>query len=73
MPACNGRTPSCFGQAFMPLTVSGGEIPTAGQPFRVRGWGVPTDPAWWDRPDKWNYWNGPPADDELGRTRCGRS
>jgi hypothetical protein len=54
MAAVNGRTPSSFGQAFMPLTVSGGPAVVAGQPFRVRGWGIPTNPAWWERPGKWN-------------------
>ena len=53
MPAVNGRTPSSFGQAFMPLTVSGGPAPV-GQPFRMRGWGIPTNPAWYERPGKWN-------------------
>ena len=59
MPAVNGRTPSSFGQAFMPLTVSGGPA-IVGQPFRVRAWGIPTAPAWWDRPGKWNYRKEPP-------------
>lgn len=54
MAAVNGRTPSSFGQAFTPLTVSGGPSVVAGQPFRVRGWGIPTNPAWRDRPEKWN-------------------
>lgn len=53
MAAVNGRTPGSFGQAFQPLTVSGSTV--GGQPFRVRGWGIPTNPAWWDRPGKWNF------------------
>lgn len=54
MAAVNGRTPSCFGQAFMTLTVSGGPQEVVGQPFRVRGWGIPTHPGYRDRPEKWN-------------------
>jgi hypothetical protein len=60
MAAVNGRTPSCFGQAFTPFTVSGGQPPTAGQPARLRTWGIPTGPGWWDGPGKWNYRPDPP-------------
>lgn len=60
MPAVNGRTPSSFGQAFMPLTVSGGPSVVVGQPARLRTWGIPTGPGWWDRPGKWNYRKEPP-------------
>ncbi|KKL22913.1 hypothetical protein LCGC14_2430660 [marine sediment metagenome] len=71
MAAINGRTPSSFGQAFMPLTVSGGPSVVVGQPFRVRGWGIPTNPAWWDRPGKWNYWEDDPPCVHHGSVRCG--
>lgn len=25
-----------------------------GQPTRIRTWGIPTGPGYWDRPGKWN-------------------
>lgn len=25
-----------------------------GQPTRIRTWGIPTGPGWFDRPGKWN-------------------
>jgi hypothetical protein len=32
---------------------TGGGVPT-GQPVRVRHWGIPTMPGWFERPWKWN-------------------
>jgi len=26
-----------------------------GQPTRIRTWGIPTGPGWFDRPGKWNF------------------
>ncbi len=54
MAAIRGRTVGSMGQMFSPYMVSGAAAPAAGQPFRVRGWGIPTSGSWWDRPQKWN-------------------
>jgi len=55
MAATRGRSLGEMGQMFSPYMVSGSVTPPAGgQPFRVRGWGIPTAAAWFDRPGKWN-------------------
>ncbi len=54
MAAIRGRTLGSMGQMFSPYMVSGAQAPAAGQPFRVRGWGIPTSASWLDRPGKWN-------------------
>ncbi len=29
-------------------------VEVVGQPTRLRTWGIPTGPGWFDRPGKWN-------------------
>ena len=57
MAGVRGRSLATMGGFLTPLLVSGQGV---GQPFRVRGWGVPTSAAWWDRPGKWNFQLLPP-------------
>ena len=52
MAAKRGRNITSWGQAFTPLSVEG--TPGPGQPTRLRTWGIPTGPGWFDRPGKWN-------------------
>ncbi len=52
MAGSRGRSVASMGGFLTPVFVSG-QAP-AGQPFRVRGWGIPTSDSWWDRPGKWN-------------------
>lgn len=53
MAAIRGRTLGSMGQMFSPYMVSGTPPPIVGQPFRVRGWGIPTATPQ-DRPEHWN-------------------
>lgn len=52
MAAKRGRNITSFGQAFTPMFIDG--TPGPGQPTRLRTWGIPTGPGWFDRPGKWN-------------------
>ncbi len=50
MAGVRGRSIATMGGFLTPILVSG---QGAGQPFRVRSWGIPTE--WYDRPSRWNF------------------
>lgn len=47
-----GRGIVTAGQAFPSYVDAGYHVIT--QPTRIRTWGIPTGPGWFDRPGKWN-------------------